>query len=267
MCSAEIEQTLLEPMVWPASCHSSQAQSARMDKSSEAQSKKACRPRPNGQKARMNKPSANVGKGNMPAEAPSAMTTFSFKTVASWQSKDDKLLSPAIDSAESLHFLKLVVEALDLYQSQLKRAGLQPHPVLNDLSIALDTVQYENEMQEVLENLWIQCAQLKKETMYEGQLSLRNSNIHDSYGNVQTSGDYAPDDNYEVYDAPPTKKTTWHGNEAPNSPYVQEPRAEVRCAGSGSPCSNSCTARVHFMHPSHSPHAVSQPPPAARAAS
>lgn len=254
-------------MGWPASAHSSQAQSARMDKGSEAQSKKACRPRPKGQKARMNKPAANVGKDNLPAEAPSAMTTFAFKTVAYWQSKDDKLLSPAIDSPESLHFLKLVEEALDLYLSQLKRAGLQPHPVLVDLSTSLDTVSHQNEMQDMLENLWIHCGQLKKEPMFDGQLSLRNPNIHDSYGYIQTSRDYAPDDNYEVYEAPPSRSTTTHGNDPPNSPYVQEPRAEVRCAGSGSPCSNSCTARVHFMQPSHSPHAVSQPPPAARAAS
>ena len=254
-------------MGWPASTHSSQAQSRSMDQSSEAQSKKACRPRPKGQKARMNKPAANVGKDNMPAEAPSGMTTFCFKTVAYYQSKDDKLRSPAIDSPESLHFLKLVEEALDLYLLQLKRAGLQPHPVLVDLSTSLETVEHPNEMQETLENLWIQCAQLQKAPMYEGQLSLRNPNIHDSYGYVQTSADYAPDDNYEVYEAPPLKPSTWHGNEAQNSPFVQEPRAEVRCAGSGSPCSNSCTARVHFMQPSHSPHAVSQPPPAARAAS
>ena len=214
-------------MPFPASTHSSENQRARMDASSEAQSKKARQPRPKGQKARIGKPCDNVGNNNVPAEAPSGMTTFSFKTVASYQSKDDVLLSPAVDSAESLFFLKLIVEALDVYQTQLQRAGLKPHPVLVELSSSLDTVRHENEMQDVLKNLWIHCGQIKAEPVFEGQLSLRKSTIHDSYGNDQTSRGYAPDDNYETYEAPPRNPTTSHGNGSLNALYVQEPRGEV----------------------------------------
>ena len=93
---------------------------------------------------------------------------------------------------------------LKLFTRIKHRADEMSNPF--ELSSSLDTVRHEPEMQDVLENLWCHCGQLKNDPMFDGQLSLRNSSIHDSYGNDQTSREYAPDDNYEVYEAPPAKR-------------------------------------------------------------
>ena len=250
-------------MVWPTGQqHDSAAQSKR-GRDSQNQSERGSKRRPNGG-ANKGQACSNFG-GHFPAPVPAAMAHFSFKTVNAYQSKGNHPLVPAVDSEESMYFLGLTSEALDMIDRDHIAAGLAVHPAITELRSALDTVEYPREMQDLLEYRWAHCGQLWEEPVFDGMLNKRDPNHLDRYGNNQTEASYQPENDYECYKVT-RRGSTANGHPHADQTFVQEPRDEVR-GGSGSSRSNTRTASAHASQPLHSPHAVSHPPPAARAAS
>ena len=213
------------PKGYQGDAHSSYNQSKR-GRDHDSQSERAKAPRPNirGPKG---KPNDNSG-GHIPSEAPAGQVTFSFKTVHAYQSIENKPLVPAVDSEESLYFLECIVHVLDIYLRDCTSAGLRAHPVLVELHATLDTVEYPRDMQNHLECIWINCGQLSEQSVYAGMCDGRDPNIHDLYGNPQTSFDYQPDTQYETFSVESGTKTS--GGWAKRDLYCQLPRDEVRAA-------------------------------------
>ena len=217
------------PKGYQGDAHSSYNQSKR-GRDHDSQSERAKAPRPNTRGpggTSKGKPSDNSG-GHIPSEAPAGQVTFSFKTVHAYQSIENKPLVPAVDSEESLYFLECIVHVLDIYLRDCTSAGLRAHPVLVELHATLDTVEYPRDMQNHLECLWINCGQLSEQSVYAGMCDGRDPNIHDLYGNPQTSFDYQPDTQYETFSCESGTKTS--GGWAKRDLYCQLPRDEVRAA-------------------------------------
>lgn len=213
-------------MVARGDTHSSFNQSKR-GRDHNSQSIRAKAPRPNNSGPTKGKPLDNSG-GHIPAKAPAGQVTFSFKTVHAYQSIENAPLVPVVDSAESLYFLECIVHALDIYLRDCTSAGLRAHPVLVELHATLDTVEYPRDMQNHLDCRWINCGQLSEQSAYAGMCDGRDPNIHDLYGNPQTSLDYMPDTEYETFSADMGTKSS---SGPPKTDLLcQAPRDEVRAA-------------------------------------